>query len=344
MIPRNIEREYILQAMEKIDIEGVPSSRRSTKYSLEYQGKHYPPKYVLSLANEYVNEVTLKPQDFTGGDETNRFLKEMGFTVVTGSINQPMFPLEVHSWTALTPQILCKRMDRSCFLHGGTGIPFEIKPFLHIESLKQGERASVELFHRGEPYNGHILLDKEKTPRARLFWSSAFSELIKNSFPEWHNYFSDNKDSATGSPIIRLYIEKPFQYVIEFIETTTIVNDIEAEITEEMPPASEGGTKYYFGKRYERNPLNRQKAIAYHGTKCNACGFDFEAVYGERGKGFIEVHHTKPLSTVDEVHEVDPVHDLITVCSNCHRMIHRNRDKVLSVEEVKKLIGILAGN
>ena len=54
------------------------------------------------------------------------------------------------------------------------------------------------------------------------------------------------------------------------------------------------------------------------------CGFDFEEKYGELGKGYIEVHHIKPLSEIDEEVVVNPETDLICVCSNCHRKIHNN--------------------
>ncbi len=30
--------------------------------------------------------------------------------------------------------------------------------------------------------------------------------------------------------------------------------------------------------------------------ECEVCGFNFEEVYGQRGEGFIEGHHIKPLS------------------------------------------------
>jgi 5-methylcytosine-specific restriction protein A len=71
---------------------------------------------------------------------------------------------------------------------------------------------------------------------------------------------------------------------------------------------------------------------------CCICGFDFELAYGERGKGFIEIHHTKPLSEVDEEIFINPETDLVPVCSNCHRMIHRRKDDILSVEEIKRFL------
>lgn len=99
----------------------------------------------------------------------------------------------------------------------------------------------------------------------------------------------------------------------------------------------EGKKIGFFTTRYERNPQNREIAIKIHGTKCMACGFDFSKFYGERGKDFIEVHHTKPLFQSGQ-HKINPETDLICLCSNCHSMIHRVKDHVLTLNELKKII------
>ncbi|UOY93150.1 HNH endonuclease [Ectobacillus sp. JY-23] len=117
-----------------------------------------------------------------------------------------------------------------------------------------------------------------------------------------------------------------------------IVDDIESEKAEEENFYTDGTVKEYYGKRYERNPENRKKAIEIHGLSCVACGFNFEEIYGERGKDFIEVHHVKPLSTIGKEIVINPKEDLVSVCSNCHRMIHRLKDDVLTVEELKLIL------
>src|SRR5699024_3020730 len=114
--------------------------------------------------------------------------------------------------------------------------------------------------------------------------------------------------------------------LLKLMDTEDLKNvikfDIEAEQVEEGGGV-EGRSKYYYGKRYERNPENRRLAIKKHGVNCYACGFNFEEVYGERGKDFIEIHHIKPLSTLEKEVEIDPGTDLIPLCANCHRMVHR---------------------
>lgn len=72
------------------------------------------------------------------------------------------------------------------------------------------------------------------------------------------------------------------------------------------------------------------------GLSCEACGFDFSHTYGDRGNGFIECHHTKPVSDLKSG-EKTKISDLSLLCSNCHRMIHRKKPW-LSVEQLKALL------
>jgi hypothetical protein len=72
MIPKDqITREYILAAITEIDQKGVPEDRHAKGFDLLYNGKAYPPKYVLSLAAKHATGKELKPGEFTGGEATN---------------------------------------------------------------------------------------------------------------------------------------------------------------------------------------------------------------------------------------------------------------------------------
>ncbi len=90
--------------------------------------------------------------------------------------------------------------------------------------------------------------------------------------------------------------------------------------------------------RHERDYRARLKCIEYYGCKCAICGFDFEERYGEIGKDFIEVHHIVPISSTDGEHSIDPIKDLIPVCSNCHSILHRQKPIPYSPDVIKQLI------
>ncbi len=97
----------------------------------------------------------------------------------------------------------------------------------------------------------------------------------------------------------------------------------------------EGRVIEHYVTKYERNPKNRAAAIKIHGCHCAVCGFDFAKVYGELGKDFIEVHHIKPLFSLTEEVTINPETDLTCLCANCHRMIHKKRGSIISIEELK---------
>lgn len=89
--------------------------------------------------------------------------------------------------------------------------------------------------------------------------------------------------------------------------------------------------------RREYNQQAREQCIAEHGTSCAVCNLNFEATYGEIGRGYIHVHHLNPLSEATGKRKVDPVNDLIPVCPNCHAMLHRN-PVPYTVKELKAIM------
>ena len=106
---------------------------------------------------------------------------------------------------------------------------------------------------------------------------------------------------------------------------------------EDLEKYPEGAVSTVLVNRYERDRRNRAAAISIHGTTCKACGFDFGAHYGAIATGFIEVHHTTPVSKLSADYVVDPVRDLVPLCPNCHAVAHR-QDPPLSVDEIGKLL------
>ena len=82
MIPNNIKMDYIFKAIHEINRGGIPTGRESKKFNMIFEGKVYPPKYVISLANKYANGKELESSNFSGGQETNRYLKRFGFEIV----------------------------------------------------------------------------------------------------------------------------------------------------------------------------------------------------------------------------------------------------------------------
>jgi hypothetical protein len=80
-IPDNIEREHIKSAMQEIDSKGIPSIFKSKGYDVIFEQKHYPPKYVVFLANnKYTDNNKLTMNDFNT-TQARKFLNDLDFVI-----------------------------------------------------------------------------------------------------------------------------------------------------------------------------------------------------------------------------------------------------------------------
>ncbi|MBF7979465.1 MULTISPECIES: HNH endonuclease [Rahnella] len=114
---------------------------------------------------------------------------------------------------------------------------------------------------------------------------------------------------------------------------------IEDETDEEsLISYQEGKKSSKFVTTYERDQKLKKRAKELHGTTCFACGFNFGDFYGEYAKDFIHIHHVVPVSEFGGSKNVDPKKDLVPVCANCHGIIHRKKDRTLSIDELKAMI------
>ena len=121
--------------------------------------------------------------------------------------------------------------------------------------------------------------------------------------------------------------------------------DTPSLMEEDYESRTEGGRRVYVSQKSERDARLKNAAIKIHGTSCQVCGFNFGLIYGEWGKGFIEVHHLQPLgdnATAERI--TNPAKDLIVVCANCHRMIHRKKGITLTLDELKQRINPVYSN
>lgn len=131
----------------------------------------------------------------------------------------------------------------------------------------------------------------------------------------WHEFANDVPRLKATAAAIRGSLSNP--------ESAFVVPD------EEEEEASEGRllTRMHKHRERSRGIVSRKKQdfLNKHGRLfCEACEFDFRMYYGERGEGFIEVHHTVPISALDGRAKTK-LSELRLVCSNCHRIIHRSR-------------------
>ena len=79
-IPK-FNKEYIIEALRYIDENGVPFHNQSTKYELVTEdGKRYPPKYVVAIANHLANGKDISTEGYNAV-EAKSYLEGQDFTI-----------------------------------------------------------------------------------------------------------------------------------------------------------------------------------------------------------------------------------------------------------------------
>jgi 5-methylcytosine-specific restriction enzyme A len=114
-----------------------------------------------------------------------------------------------------------------------------------------------------------------------------------------------------------------------------------AEQEEGITEAEEGRllTRMHRVRERNRELVKRKRDAVLRVTgrlACEVCDFDFNARYGEHGRGFIEVHHLLPLYALVPGSRTR-IQDLAVLCANCHRMVHA-KTKWLTLSEMKELL------
>ena len=219
-----------------------------------------------------------------------------------------------------------------------------------IDALSPGDMCLMYISGQGVKAVGKVLNSREKTPyrkhmiprkerlnaneyRIRIDWYLVLQEpiapevlRIRYGLQSWIGTVRRIiKNRHKAEELIR-YLEEEFARIPQEVDE----NDI-------AEPYREGNLRQITVNAHERNQKARADCIAHYGYCCAVCGFNFEAKYGEVGNGVIEVHHIIPLSQISGEYVVDPVKDLIPVCSNCHTIIHK-RKPPYDIVEAKALL------
>ena len=292
-------------------------------YKLLYEGREYASKAILGAAHGYLRgEEPLTAYDFGGGktDAALR-LRKLGFDV-SGPGRNP-------AWVR---DELILALD--LYFTNPASPPGKTSPAVLVLSnlLNKMHRltgaATSETFRNP---NGVYLkmmnlrsLDPTFTVIGKVGMQSggALDKIV------WNEYAGRRNALAIDAKTIRDLISSSDEREIASLPN---VDEYEGE---------EGGMIVRLHKRYERDPrlIARKKKAAIDAgpLACEVCGFDFSKRYGPLGAGFIEVHHTKPVHAM-KAGAKTRLSDLAILCSNCHRMAHRQRAP-LSVAEIRAIL------
>lgn len=307
-----ISRESVLKAIAEHDEMGQEAflSRygfdRARSYVLVHEDWEYDSKAIAGVAHKWDQGEALTPDKFSGGkDHAVAWLKRLGFQV--RSIKNP-------DW-ARDEVILACQLVKS---NGWRGLDAHDPRVLELSGLLQ-----LLPLHPEAGRN-----EKFRNPNgvARKTFD------IATRHPEYEGKATNG--GATDVQVLHEFLARPDEMTeaARLIRLGIKSGDLRAlqtladEEVDEEYEAPEGRLLMRRHRARERSRTLRRKKIQSvlgrgGSLACEACGFDFELVYGGRGAGYVECHHVVPLHEAGE--GTTKLSDLALICANCHRMIHR---------------------
>jgi 5-methylcytosine-specific restriction protein A len=297
---------------------------RAHLYAIEYEGKRYPVKQIISMATE------IPVSDFSGGQaagDANQFVSGRGFRIVELRRRNP---------TWLRDELI---LALDVYLRYAGSPPPKGSPEIAelSETLNRlGRYLGIATADRFRNINGAYM----KLMNFRRF-DPVFTQAGKRGLSRGGHAEEDIWNEFASDPARCHAVAQTIRQVLEGVQPGETIAELSGDEIEE---AAEGRVITALHRSYERSTrlVQARKQIAlrkFGRLACEACGFDFQVCYGDRGEGFIECHHTRP------VHELRPdektkASDLRLLCANCHRMVHAKRPW-LTIEE---LMAVLRGD
>lgn len=204
----------------------------------------------------------------------------------------------------------------------------------HIILFPESRSGPIAEMHKTENTNNEITLHWKYVPKKqdgrngmrRDYFSRAFQSL----------------DVVISVPNRNEEVEEFFDELFWLATCRLKADELSPELPTNRDSFPEGRRKQIMHYARERNSELIRKAkereMTQHGAlTCACCGFNFALRYGKVGEGFIEAHHTVPVSELHPNGGETRLEDIALVCANRHRMLHRRRPW-LKIDELTKLL------
>jgi 5-methylcytosine-specific restriction protein A len=307
-------------------------------YFLAHDGKSYDSKAIVGCAHGYARPDLgpLRHQDFSGGEATvASLLRDLGFEV-EHTVLEPPGEKPSQRNPPWTRDELILALD-FYFAHRRT-MPDKrsediaaLSQEINATAQRLGLSGSETLRNPNGVYMKLMNLrshDPEFTERGR----KGLSRGNKDEKVVWDQFVGDLHRLREAAEAIRARLaeESGGEERVEEFDEPEIAEAAEGRLVTRLHRTRERNRKLVRSKKAKFQKDNGGRLF------CEACGFDFEREYGERGTGFIECHHTWPVHTL-RAGQKTKLTELALLCANCHRMIH-SKTPWLDLEELRRII------
>jgi 5-methylcytosine-specific restriction protein A len=306
----DLTSDAVVAALFEYDGMGVDAFRQkygfgpANTYFIVRDGKRYDSKAVAGAAHGFLpGQVPLKPSEFKGGEQSvARKLRALGYRV----------PNERLDWVRDEVILACDILVDNDWAYMGANDPRVIE--------------LSELLQKLPFYPPEIRSDKFRNPNG----VGRKTADIATQHPDYEG--KPTKGGVTDREVLAEFLSRPeeMRAIAAALRKTLVANDFDQlpqiPVDDEDESAPEGRLlqRQHFVRERDRK-LRRRKIDDYLKTHdrvaCEVCTFDFQATYGVRGREYTEVHHVLPLHVSGETKT--KLADLVLLCANCHRMIHR---------------------
>ncbi|MGW6377059.1 HNH endonuclease [Rhodococcus sp. NPDC055112] len=278
---------------------------RATAYVIHHNGRTYDSKAIAGAAHGHLpGRAPLRKDEFSGGEKTvARKLRKLGFHVP---------PARSPKWTRDEVILACDLLMQN-----------------HWKYLTPEDERVVELsalLQRAPFYP----IEERSAKHRNANGVAKKTVNIASHHPDYVG--APTKGGGYDKVVLKQFLKDPSEMhaialaVRDAIEVGEANPMLAVPNAEEDDSAREGRLLQRQHYVRERDPkLRRKKITQFLKTSdrvhCEVCGFDFELAYGDRGRQYTEVHHVVPLHHSGATRT--KLSDLILLCANCHRMVHR---------------------
>lgn len=311
--------------------------KRARQYRLVFEGHEYDSKAIAGVAFGKQFGTPMTPYEFIGGAKhCVPVLEKLGFEIrVDGGLVAPASGLKADSMRNPKWSRDELMLALHLYLHNRQAPPG--KTSVKVKELSELLGTMSNMSHHEINYRNasgvymKLMNFRGIDPNFTLAGKKGLTQGSKDDKVVW-NLYVDNL----------AYLDTLVAKIKAALDCDVAETGISEDDENEIEDCEEGRVMTRMHRFRERNRKLvadfKKKYRKLHGSfECAGCDFDFAEKYGEIADRLIDVHHTKPVHTLQPGDKTSPK-DLVLLCVSCHRAVHAKK-LWLNIPELRQQLG-----